>query len=798
MDSLTGSRRGPVTQQSHALDLRSLRDDVASASFHFGAHTNPSGDQITVDAVSLRRNGRPWLASMGEFHFSRYPQPQWRDALLKMQAGGIDIAATYVFWCHHEEVRSCYDWTDRRDLRAFVSLCRELDFPLVLRIGPWCHGEVRLGGLPAWLLDEPCEVRTNDAIYIAHVEKFYKAIAGQVEGLLWKDGGPIVGVQIENEYHGAPEHLLTLKEIAITAGFDVPFYTRTGWPAMTGPIPFGELLPLHGGYAEGFWDRSLEPMPGTYWREFTFTPTSPNTAVATDHFGEREAASSEAGYPYLTCELGGGMMTSYHRRIFAHPYDVYAIALAKIGSGSNLPGYYMYHGGVNPDGQLGDLNEQQNTSLTNHNDLPVKSYDFQTALGETGEARPQFHLLRRLHTFLRSHGEALCTYAPSFPAPEPTDKHDTQTLRFAVRSNGRSGYIFISNYQRLEPMPSQVGVRFQLTLDNDTLLAVPHTPVTVPADTACFWPFHYALGETTEIIHATAQPLARLVSGSEVFEFFTEIPGLLTEFVIRRGAAVDVCHPVASRQIMLTVPDRNRRYHIVLLSETDAMRFYQGRVGGHEVALLTDAITMFDGDTVRLHKDVPADGPMQEPLAASLFMPTGNMVARDSMFQRIEAVQPDRSQVPPPVVEKIRAAGPARPVANGQAGVPEAPHDKDFEEAAVYEIRVPSLPDSPRHFILRIKYLGDVARIYAGGKLLTDNFYNGRSLDVDLQRYASEVADGALLLKILPLRTDSPVHFTPGSRPNFGGNAEIAELLGLECIERVEGSINCLQAFPKP
>ena len=82
---------------------------------------------------------------------------------------------------------------------------------------------------------------------------------------------------------------------------------------------------------------------------------------------------------FFTCELGGGMMTSYHRRVYVYPQDAYSLAIVKLGSGSNLLGYYMYHGGTNPEGHA-YLNEMQRTPYTNWNDLPVKTYDFQAPL----------------------------------------------------------------------------------------------------------------------------------------------------------------------------------------------------------------------------------------------------------------------------------------------------------------------------------------------------------------------------------------------------------------------------------
>ena len=142
---------------------------------------------------------------MGEFHYTRHPEGEWRDELLRIKAGGIDIVATYVFWIHHEEIAGQWDWSGRRDLRRFVQTAAEVGLLVAVRLGPWCHGEVRNGGLPDWLLAAGCEVRSDDPRYLVHARALYAEIARQLHGLLWKEGGPVFAVQIENEYSGPAE-----------------------------------------------------------------------------------------------------------------------------------------------------------------------------------------------------------------------------------------------------------------------------------------------------------------------------------------------------------------------------------------------------------------------------------------------------------------------------------------------------------------------------------------------------------------------------------------------------------------
>lgn len=419
--------------------------------FRMGESRRPDGATITLDSNSLRLDGKPWTPVMGEFHYSRYPENEWREELLKMKAGGIDIVATYVFWVHHEEIEGEFDWSGHLSLRRFIEAARDVGLKAIVRCGPWCHGEVRNGGLPDWILKKGWKTRSDDTNYLAKVKILYGEIASQLQGLLWKEGGPVVGIQLDNEYSGPAEHLLSLKRIAREAGLDVPLYTRTGWPALRTPMPFGEIIPLYGVYAEGFWDREITPMPGRYWSGFHFSLLRTDSNIANELLGQRDARDSAdvARYPYLTCEIGCGMMNSYHRRILVNPADVESTTLIKIDSGSTSPGYYMYHGGVNPDGKLTTLMESQATEYWN--DMPVKNYDFQAPLAEYGQIRPQYHLLRRLHLFLHDWGAALAGMPPTMPDKRPTGRDDVTTLRWCARSDGQSGFVFVNNYERVSP-----------------------------------------------------------------------------------------------------------------------------------------------------------------------------------------------------------------------------------------------------------------------------------------------------------------------------------------------------------
>jgi hypothetical protein len=818
---------------------------------HMGTSQRPDGRTLRVDSRSLLLNGKPWLPISGELHFSRIPQAEWRAELLKTKAGGIDLLASYVFWIHHEEVEGQWNWAGQRDLRRFAMLCGELDFPLVVRCGPWCHGEVRNGGFPDWVVQrEGIKVRSDDAQYLDLTRRLYTQIAAQLEGLLWKDGGPVVGIQVENEFSGAPEHLVNLKRIAREAGLDVPLYTRTGWPELPAPVAMGELLPLFGAYAEGFWDRELTPMPGTYGANFLFRLTRSDAAVGTDLLGQHELSDAPdiAAYPYFCCEIGGGMMTSYHRRIVLEPQDVVSTALVKLGSGNNLQGYYMYHGGTNPPDALTTLQEAQNTAITNYNDLPVKSYDFEAPLGEFGQVNPHYHLLRRMHLFTRDFGATLATYPARLPEKLPTGANNTETLRWSVRSDGERGFVFVNNYHRLQPMPAHGDVQFEVKLQEGPL-TVPSQPMAIPGNSLFFWPFHMDLGGA-HLRYATAQPLCQLQDGHTTYVVFTQTPGVPAEFVFE-AANLDLQSSTGQVQTsngQLTVRDvrpgtgaalhfrleNSEELVLILLDEADSLTCYKGRFLDRERLVLTRAAVQFEEQgeeqsvdgAMRLEAEDAADLALALlPSPASISMDGTRIEARkDGLFARFTAPRTGREAIAVEL-ELIQNAGPAREIPQGARGVAEAPDEADFAAAAVWRVRLPQGdgPDTDAAMgdaamgdaamgdaamgdaamgdaamgdaamgdaamgdaLLRVHYRGDVARFYLGDTLLSDNFYNGRPFELGLQRYAPEIYTGELLLKILPLRQDAPIYLPDEAKPDFGEASEVLEVSSVGFIERL-------------
>ena len=667
--------------------------------------------EIKWDRHSLLFDGHRVVPVMGEVHYSRIPAGEWAHSVRMMKEGGVTIIATYVFWNHIEEEEGIFRWDGQRNLRAFLEVCQQEQMPVVLRIGPFCHGEVRHGGIPDWMLSKGCKMRSEDPVFLHFTERLYRQIFTQVQGLQWKDGGPVIACQFDNEYRGRGTYLLALKKIANNIGFDLPFYTRTGWPELATPVPFGEMLPLYGDYADGFWERSLAETAGNYYKAFHFrAPSLPAEGAMGDMGGERlkvdggvmkaDAEGMKADqYPYFTCELGGGMMTAYHRRPYLYPEDAYSMAVVKLGSGSNLLGYYMYHGGTNPEGKTW-LNEMQRTLVTNYNDLPVKTYDFQAPLGEFGQANPHYYLLRKLHLFMHDFGELLAPMEAVFPCQQDIPKGDDSFLRWSYRTVGgqqaqsgtsNSAFVFYNNYERLQPLTDKRNIQF-----NVCGVLFPRKPITVPANSIGILPVNIPVGKHL-LRYATAQLVAQRtdsVTGT-VRVWLQQLPGIPTEICIN-GKTLSHVKVKGPEKAVYSAPG----LQLFLINEQQA---------GH---LFLPSVTL-------------------HPSPVTLYP------------------------------EKIQSASQPRTITIGVQKVAEEPTDDDFSRAAVYRIPLPA--DLSREGkLIDIDYQGDCARLYAGGQLIDDNFYNGRHFQYALWRLPAECSE--LELRILPLQEQMPVYLPREAR----------------------------------
>jgi Beta-galactosidase len=484
------------------IDASNVTREIKSGQFKMGNPGQP-GHEILINNQYMTIGGKPVVPVMGEIHFSRYPKDQWEDAILKMKANGINIIAFYVIWIHHEEIEGQFDWSGNKDIRSFIKLCQKHNMLVYPRIGPWAHGEVRNGGTPDWILKKKFLVdRSNDPVYQSYVDRYFKQLAGQMHGLMYKDGGPIIGVQLENEYSRGKEHILWLKKTAQKYGIDVPLYTVTGWGNAS--IPENDVIPLWGSYPEAPWNADLEKITRNPSFEFDYD------------------RNNETSYPFFTCELGVGNQITEHRRPVFNRFDGLTIVTSKIGSGSNLTGYYMFTGGSNPVGILSSMEE--NRDETGYwNTYPRISYDFQAAIKETGELAPSYYQIKKIHYFLNEFGEIL---APMVPVIAKV-KDPAVDLQYSARVKNNSGFLFGTNYYRGTRKPEQKNIQFKIMLNGETLL-FPSKPVNIPDSSTFIWPFNFMMNNIV-LKYATAQPLCKIDQKDRSDWFFIQNFGIQPE-----------------------------------------------------------------------------------------------------------------------------------------------------------------------------------------------------------------------------------------------------------------------------
>lgn len=746
-----------------------------------GTMRSPKGAAFSINSQYISLNGKPWVPMTGEFHYGRYPQREWYKELLKMKAGGVSVVSTYVFWIYQEQQPGVWNWRGRRSLRTFLKDCKKAGLLAMVRMGPWAHGEVRNGGIPDWVLRSGCRIRSTDPRFMKLANGLYHQIAMQMKGLLWKQGGPVIGVQMDNETNNIA-YLDALKKLAIKNGIDVPFYTMTGWSHFS---HLGDqFLPMFGGYPVGFWTDSIRANRYVY----RYAPAPTYGAKSVFH-----------GFPYTTCETGGGMASSYAHRTLVNGPDIAAFAMMEIANGSNWQGFYMYHGGWNPRGdRLYYLNEYHGAKWSN--EMPLINYDFQAPLGACGQQRPQYQLLRQQALFTHDFGAVLAPMPAMAPAHLPAGLHDTATLRWDVRSNGRAGFIFFNNYAYDHPLPAKKNIQFSLQTTGGKL-RVPDHPITIGKGIFGWWPFNLSCGGE-RLRYATAEPLCHIQTGGRLYEIFSATAGVAPEFVIRSGAPVKTLGGTVSTLpggyekisgikpgtgIAFSVRIHTRtgalqRIAFIILTPQQAMNLAKIKFARRMRCVISTAELLPGQRRLRLETTDSRGGSLA-------FLPNVKTLKIDGL---VTAGIPDgafvRYMLPAahaavlPVKMHMQRAADIAGAAKLLSRQPSQWTRADWRNAALWQITVPQA-DRSLHLLVRIHYLANVLHVRSGGKLLVDDFYHGEPLDVPLWRIAPSNR-GHMDIQLMPLYPHFRVIMPPQVRIAFPGGQPLCQVSGVTVLEQ--------------
>ena len=759
---------------SNSIDLTLARAKQAHPLGDCFSGSNSRGESIGFTNYYMMKDGKPFFGVTGELHFSRLRPEDWEDAILKAKAGGVNILSTYVFWIVHEELRGRFRFDGHRDLRRFVELCQAHGMLVILRLGPFGHGEMRNGAMPDWLYGMPFEVRNNSEGYFFYVRRLFREIHRQVEGLYFRQGGPIVAAQIENEYmHSSSgweitgatskewlpggrdgnDHMLRLKRIAEEEGIVTPFYTCTAWGGAATPTE--EMLPLWGGYA--YWPWHFHDGPGVHpvTPEYIYRDNHNNAVPSTYNFEPRYQPED---FPYACCEMMGGMACSYTYR-FLLPYEsIDAMANIKLGSGCNLLGYYMYRGGTTPTGER--------TPYLNEGYMPKRSYDFQAPLGETGLARPSYYRLKLLHLFCQQFAGELSRYGTWLPDyMEGLSPEDTTQLRFAVRTDGEQGFLFLNNFQDHLELPPVRGAQIHLKLARETLTVA---PIDLDSGENAILPFNLDLGGV-KLRYAAAQPICSLEAEGRRCWFFLIPAGMRPDFALvsRDGLSVSGCETRMIGDLVHCLPVRDRISHfdldtdraklrIILLPRQEAL----GLTVAEGRAFLSRGTLIAGKDRIRLESTAETEQLLVWP--ARLPEGLGEPV-REDLFTGF------RFQRPAPTVL------PAEKVAPGRWVIPVS--TEDFSKH--------------KYALLRLRYAGDIGNLFLDGELIADDYCNGSDWLVRLDPWKDGLDQQPLVLYVSPIRKGARVHVDSPMAARFEtAQTVISELGSAELIFTDELSLD--------
>ncbi len=711
----------------YTLDLRRVTPKVIFPLGDKFTGANPTGRTIsftnyymTVDDGS-GKGPRPFYGVSGEMHYCRVAPDQWEDAILKMKAGGINIVSTYVFWIVHEEEEGVFRFDGCRDVRRFLEICEKHEMMVIMRMGPFCHGEFRNGGLPDWLYGKPYDVRDNNPGFLQAVRSFFRAVHTQMDGHYFAQGGCIIAAQIENEYrhssapweittgissewvnggHSGEDYMLALKTIMQEEGILTPFYTTTAWGGAVTPVE--EALPLWGGYS--YW-------PWIFYNKTGEHPATDSYIYRDYHNNAYKWPGETLTYPpedrpFACCEMMGGMMCSYNYRFQLDMRAVDAMANTKLGSGCNLLGYYMYKGGTHPTGKR--------TPFMNESQVSKRSYDYQAALGEFGQVRESYGRLKALHYFCQTFSGLLEETKTILPEHiHSIQPEDLEPLRFAVRVKGDSGFLFVNNFQDHMPMRDRHGDVVRLML--------PSGDVTFRFDLAAgenaVLPFGVMLGGV-RLDWATTQPITHI---GDTW-FFMAPDGMQPvyciggrEYAVQPGEILTV----DGLTIVTLTRDESRGFSVI-----------NGR------AYLCRQPLLWDGTSIRVETE---DG------AADVMVYENGKWLQRTLGEKRE------------------------------------PADAVFRQVGVgrYVVDVPpEILKGHKQVLLRMRYVGDIGHAFINGQMISDNFANGAEWDVRLDCYADELSRDPLTIYITPIKA----HVTVDVSSAMAGRLEKADGLKAELL----------------
>ncbi len=321
-----------------------------------------AGGKFEAGNGTFMLDGQPFVVKAAELHYPRIPKPYWDQRIKMCKALGMNTVCLYVFWNAHEPEPDQFNFEGQNDLREFVKLCQENDMKVILRPGPYVCAEWEMGGLPWWLLKKKyIRLRKNDPYFLERVDKFQKAVAAQVGDLTVTDGGPIIMVQVENEYgaYGTDkEYVSNIRDmLRKNFGEDVTLF-QCDW-------------------ASNFLNNGLD--------DLVWTMNFGTGANIDQQFAKLKEVRPES--PLMCSEFWSGWFDKWGANHETRPAADMIAGIEEMLSKGISFSLYMTHGGTNWGHWAGANSPGFAPDVT--------SYDYDAPISESGQTTPKYWELRK-------------------------------------------------------------------------------------------------------------------------------------------------------------------------------------------------------------------------------------------------------------------------------------------------------------------------------------------------------------------------------------------------------------------
>lgn len=392
------------------------------------------GGTFTVGDKTFLLNGTPFVVKAAELHYPRIPRPYWEHRIKMCKALGMNTVCLYVFWNIHEQQEGKFDFTGNNDVAEFCRLAQRNGLYVIVRPGPYVCAEWEMGGLPWWLLKKKdIRLREPDPYFMERVKLFERKVGEQLASLTIQNGGPIIMVQVENEYGSYGEnkaYVSAIRDIVRQSGFDKVTLFQCDW-------------------ASNFEKNGLD--------DLVWTMNFGTGADIDQQF--RRLGELRPNAPQMCSEFWSGWFDKWGARHETRPAKAMVEGIDEMLSKGISFSLYMTHGGTSFGHWAGANSPGFAPDVT--------SYDYDAPINEYGQATPKYWELRR--TMEKYNDGGKLPAPPKAPMPVITIPKFVLT-EYAPLGNGMGSSIQSRDIRSFEDMDMGWGIA-------DYSTALPKIPV---------------------------------------------------------------------------------------------------------------------------------------------------------------------------------------------------------------------------------------------------------------------------------------------------------------------------------